>query len=202
MDLTSLSDGSQTTKTKDPCSRPAGSSGWSVFLSLQAHTHHLPPHSPSPPCRLLFLPWNSETTKNDYLPVSPPHPNQSNVSAGLNWPKLSKEKRNGGHRRHFKKNWACLHFPRSECIRIQVTHNPGTSYLSYQLNVMLLRNEAVDVGLWKIENVEKWINWKQELYGTLKSDTDFLDPALETPCYTDIGWSACILRLQQPGFLA
>lgn len=67
---------------------------------------------------------------------------------------------------------------------------------------MLLRNEAVDDGFWKIENVEKWINWKQELYGTLKSDTDFLDPALETSCYADIGWSACILRLQQSGFLA
>lgn len=52
---------------------------------------------------LLFLPWNSETTKNDYLPVSPPCPNQSNKGAELNWPKLSKEKRNGGHRRHFKK---------------------------------------------------------------------------------------------------
>lgn len=36
-----------------------------------------------------------------------------------------------------------------EEVGIETTHSPGISYLSYQLKVILLRNEAVSDGFWK-----------------------------------------------------
>lgn len=46
--------------------------------------HHLPPHPPFPVLLSPSVsPWNSQATKNDYLPVSPPYPNQPNEGAEL-----------------------------------------------------------------------------------------------------------------------
>lgn len=102
MDLTSLSEVHRLQRPRIPVLDPlVAQAGVFSFPSKPIHIH-LPPHSPSPPCCLLFVPRNSETTKKWLPPSFSSRPNQSNKGAELNWPKLSKEKRNGGHRRHFK----------------------------------------------------------------------------------------------------